>query len=487
MAKTPNKVDPVYFKFDALRINDTKVPLKTYEVSKAAGDAIGIKGIDGSQEIKGLWRIYTTSLENRVKLLSHGMTLRGKRVELLDQNPFVATSRDPDTPAERILISGLSLNVDNQEILDFLRSTHVELTSPVLYGRDRDENGDLTHFRNGQRFVYAKYPIVPVLPRNVSIAGQNVNIFHRSQKEICKCCGQMGHKPKDELCRAYDPDQHVYGFKGYEMHFSNFYKCNEGCVLRSCGHDFNTAEHLYQYTKLVHHEKFDAANKVLGAANGFHAKRIADSILPDEKLSQSWLNIRDQVMKDIVSLKFKACSHARDILVSSHGYHLVEATMDRYWAGGLPYDLIECTSPQYWPGKNKLGEILMEVRYELKEKIDSGETIEPPMVIEEEPTFIDPSLIVFAQTPSQTNSPSRSQSKSRFRSRSRSQSRKRMWSKSRQLSIKMQSFLEKYIKDGTERARKRNASANVNSSQAKKAHAEGNSSQAKKAHSDGNS
>jgi len=230
------------------------------------------------------------------------------------------------------------------------------LTSPVLYGRDRDENGDLTHFRNGQRFVYAKSPILPVLPRNVEIAGQKVSIFHRSPKEVCRCCGQLGHKPKDELCDAYEPQQHVYAFKGHHMPLSNFFKCPEGCTFRACGHEFDTSEQIYQYSKLIHHQQFEAANKVLKSNSGFHAKKIADNTLPNEKLNQDWLNIRDSVMKDIVSLKFKTCPHAFEGLKHSEGYHLVEGTSDKHWAGGLPYDLIEVTKSAYWPGKNMLGD-----------------------------------------------------------------------------------------------------------------------------------
>lgn len=475
MAKIPNKVDPVYFKIDTRVINDTKVPIKTYEVSKAAGDAIGnIKGIDGSQQIKGLWRIYTTSLENRVKLLSHGMSLRGKRVELLDQNPFVATVKDPDTPAERILISGLSLNIDNQEVLEYLRSTPVELTSPVFYGRDRDDNGELTHFRNGTRFIYAKAPITPVLPRSAVIAGQKVSIFHRSQKEVCKCCGGLGHKPKDEICPAYDPDQYIYAFRGHERPLSNFYKCPEGCTILACGHEFGTIEQLYQYSKLVYHEKFDAANKILTSANGLHAKRIAENALPSTDLSQEWLQIRDSVMKDLLLLKFKNCPHAQQDLVQSTDYILVEATFDKYWAGGLPPNLIESTKTKYWPGENKLGKILMELRSDFEkssEEITGKTNVRASANLEhlEKVEEANPEDIIFSQ-PSTPTSKDRSIS----RSQSRSRSRARMQSKSKQLSRKFQTFLESYVKgsNSDERGRKRNASSNVNSSQSKKSNAD---------------
>ena len=57
------------------------------------------------------------------------MALRGCRVELLDKIPYATSPKDPDTPVEKITISGLSLNVDNQEILDYLRSTHIDITS----------------------------------------------------------------------------------------------------------------------------------------------------------------------------------------------------------------------------------------------------------------------------------------------------------------------------------------------------------------------
>jgi hypothetical protein len=52
---------------------------------------------------------------------------------------------------------------------------------------------------------------------------------------------------------------------------------------------------------------------------------------------------------------------------------LVEGTHDMFWASGLDQRNTACTNPTYYPGKNKLGEILMELRLskrtELEKKI----------------------------------------------------------------------------------------------------------------------
>ncbi len=74
-------------------------------------------------------------------------------------------------------------------------------------------------------------------------------------------------------------------------------------------------------------------------------------------------------MLEFNCLKYSCCTHAREKLLDSK-LVLVEATGDPYWGSGLNVvQTLECLS-DYWPGKNMLGEILMEVCDEVQKSDD---------------------------------------------------------------------------------------------------------------------
>ena len=67
---------------------------------------------------------------------------------------------------------------------------------------ERNDQGELTHFKNGDRFVYATHPISPPIERQVKIAGRQCRVFHNGQNNFCKICGLQGHRQGDSVCNA---------------------------------------------------------------------------------------------------------------------------------------------------------------------------------------------------------------------------------------------------------------------------------------------
>ena len=65
----------------------------------------------------------------------------------------------------------------------------VVLTSQMRDAHERNDQGELTHFKNGDRFVYATHPISPPIERQVKIAGRQCRVFHNGQNNFCKICG----------------------------------------------------------------------------------------------------------------------------------------------------------------------------------------------------------------------------------------------------------------------------------------------------------
>ena len=85
------------------------------------------------------------------------------------------------------------------------------------------------------------------------------------------------------------------------------------------------------------------------------AKRLGKRI----ELRSDWLEVRDQIMYQVVLEKFKQNPDLKAMLLATGDAHLEEGNTwkDRYW-GVCP--------PRSGNGENKLGQILMRVREELK-------------------------------------------------------------------------------------------------------------------------
>jgi ribA/ribD-fused uncharacterized protein len=76
------------------------------------------------------------------------------------------------------------------------------------------------------------------------------------------------------------------------------------------------------------------------------------------KLRRNWESVKDNVMREAVMQKFTQHPDLKEILLSTGTAKLVEHTKnDSYWGDG-----------GNGSGKNKLGQILMEVREKLREE-----------------------------------------------------------------------------------------------------------------------
>jgi ribA/ribD-fused uncharacterized protein len=146
-------------------------------------------------------------------------------------------------------------------------------------------------------------------------------------------------------------------FQGTRDVFSNMYPCK----LRKYNKTFNSAEHLYQYEKCLFHKSEKLGLRVYNSNNGFIAKRHAKEI----KVSPSWLNYREECLKNILTLKAEQCEKFRKHLHLSKDKMLIEANKyDNYWGCGLDKSALSISNGIY-QGKNKMGELLMILRSEL--------------------------------------------------------------------------------------------------------------------------
>lgn len=143
----------------------------------------------------------------------------------------------------------------------------------------------------------------------------------------------------------------------------NFYRVADdyGCFsnfapypIQVDGKQWPTSEHYFQAQKSEDREHQEAIRKT-------KSPMIAARMGRDRKkpLRRDWESVKDEVMRKAVRAKFTQHDDIRRILQSTGEARIVEHTEnDSYWGDGGDGS-----------GKNMLGQILMEIREDLRDKI----------------------------------------------------------------------------------------------------------------------
>ena len=115
------------------------------------------------------------------------------------------------------------------------------------------------------------------------------------------------------------------------------------------GKEYATVEHFYQAAKYPDPEK---AEQIRTAPDADQAKKLTRVI---EGIRSDWEEVKDAVMLTALQAKFQQNPELRTQLLATGQTHLVEdSPQDPYWGGALP------------GSKNRLGEMLMQVREQLR-------------------------------------------------------------------------------------------------------------------------
>ena len=181
--------------------------------------------ITGVQKVGGLWRLYVSGKENRIMLITEGIHMRGKRVPVFDQNPFLRENHDN---LLRLTIKDVPLSISDEVIVHELESMKCKVRGKVVRQRLR-VNGQLISCLNGDRVLYVEKLSKP-LNRHVRLAGFKSRIFHDGQSTgpamatcsrclksghhvstcvnpfVCQLCKQPGHK-RYECTQSRDRDK----------------------------------------------------------------------------------------------------------------------------------------------------------------------------------------------------------------------------------------------------------------------------------------
>lgn len=138
-------------------------------------------------------------------------------------------------------------------------------------------------------------------------------------------------------------------FRGEHWYLSNMYPCD----ITYNGHHFTCVEAAFQAQKdLSRVSEFEGIS-------GKDAKRLGRQV----RLREGWNEMRDDIMKEILDVKFSDPELARKLAsdqdIKRSGGVITEENEwgDRYWG--------VCNGV----GRNRLGELLQEVRHEVCERL----------------------------------------------------------------------------------------------------------------------
>lgn len=127
------------------------------------------------------------------------------------------------------------------------------------------------------------------------------------------------------------------------------------------GNKFPTAEHAFQYSKAIRLGDPHTAALILQAKKPSEAKLLGKGVDPTPK----W-----DVMRHIITEKFKQHKSLRDKLLATGQDNLIKASLDSFWGAKATLTL-KAIKDGTWEGANTLGKILVEVRIELKRQVDA--------------------------------------------------------------------------------------------------------------------
>ena len=140
----------------------------------------------------------------------------------------------------------------------------------------------------------------------------------------------------------------------------NFYRLNEPFgefsnfsphPIRLKGKTWPTSEHYFQAQKFVGTEHEEAVRR---AKSPMVAARMGRS--RKRPLRRDWEAVKDDIMREALRAKFQQHAELKTLLLSTGEARLIEhTTNDRYWGDGGD-----------GAGKNRLGQLLMELRAELR-------------------------------------------------------------------------------------------------------------------------
>lgn len=175
--------------------------LRHEELYESIGSVIEPAHITGLQRVRGMWRIYIETLDDKVALLTQGISIRSKPIVLLHTNPL----RPDGEGTTRIRVKNIPLSLDDSVIKHKFIQQGLDV---ITISREMLRiKGKLTNCQTGDRLVSIKsVTLKEPLPFTMQFAhfigrvlhfGQPKNDRGNTQHDKCGKCLETGHKKAD--------------------------------------------------------------------------------------------------------------------------------------------------------------------------------------------------------------------------------------------------------------------------------------------------
>jgi len=354
-------VPPVFIKANEIKNG----PISEINMCRAITNVINPSRLEGVQKVRNIWRIYVKDKTTRLELcVKDSIVINGNRVPLYDTNPNVLyAERNGQKKLDKLTIKFLPLSLSSDEVGKMLRENNVKLASDVKYTCVREASGQLTSYKNGDRFVFVE-PFDPPLPKEQTVANFKCLILHHGKETPCLSCDVAGHKVGDEICVA-KPTDPILAFRSYQHPLSNQFPC----AIEIFGRVFRSADHAYFWRMAQEFGKDELAEEIVEAKHAGVVRRLSEKIC-DESERWSWEDNNLEIMEEILDCKVQQCDRFKQCLLENADKVLAEASRDKYWGTGLSPYVTEHTAPTYWPGKNILGAMLRDLTTQLVQSSD---------------------------------------------------------------------------------------------------------------------
>ena len=165
--------------------------------------------------------------------------------------------------------------------------------------------------------------------------------------------------------------QDVLGFFGELNPLSNFYNCE----FQYQNLVFHSSKQLIQYNKAKHFRDNVTMAQILSASTPLECKRLAREIVNYNE--DNWRMVAKNMCFEGLKEKFAQNPTLAETLLKTDNKTLVECSFDRIWGNGVPLGDRSCIDRQKWYNVGILGEMLMEIRSQLRNQTTEME--EAPM------------------------------------------------------------------------------------------------------------
>ena len=167
----------------------------------------------------------------------------------------------------------------------------------MKYGCVSTLEDQLTNYKNGDRFVYAK-PFSSPLSRKQTVGNFPCIVIHHGKDMLCIACNEKGHKVGYTVCKAKSTED-ILAFKTYQHCLSNHFPC----TLSVFEEQFKSIEHAYFWCMAKDFGHHDLAARIKDSDHACQAKKLGKQIAEED---ERWQWEKDNIDVMAALLKAKA-------------------------------------------------------------------------------------------------------------------------------------------------------------------------------------